>query len=238
MPLTFGLSHIWVQGDAITRGIMVVLLVMSVATWIVIVLKSLDIVRHRRQARDAEQFWHAADLREGLARLATSPRNPFHALALTGLEAAEHHRHSAAQLHDRLDISDWITRCLRNAIDDATARLQGSLAILASVGATAPFVGLLGTVWGIFHALVGLGTSGEVGLDQVAGPIGETLIMTALGLVVAIPAVLGYNALVRGNKFVLMRMNRFAHDLHAFFVTGARLQTTTAEATRMEGMAP
>jgi biopolymer transport protein ExbB len=125
-------------------------------------------------------------------------------------------------------VSDWVTRCLRNGIDDHTSQLQNGLAILASIGSTAPFVGLFGTVWGIYHALVNIGTTGNVGIDAVAGPIGETLIMTALGLAVAIPAVLGYNALVRGNKFIIARMNRFAHDLHAYYVTGARVHSNAA----------
>jgi len=116
-----------------------------------------------------------------------------------------------------------VTRSLRNALDDFTTRLQSGLAILASVGSTAPFVGLFGTVWGIYHALLGIGAAGSATIDKVAGPIGEALIMTALGLVVAIPAVLGYNALVRGNKGLLHKLNRFAHDLHAYFVTGARV---------------
>ena len=117
-----------------------------------------------------------------------------------------------------------MTRALRNSIDDTVARLQSGLAVLASVGSTAPFVGLFGTVWGIYHALVGIGLAGQATIDKVAGPIGEALIMTALGLAVAIPAVLGYNALVRGNKFIVSRLNRFGHDLHAYFVTGARVQ--------------
>ena len=120
-------------------------------------------------------------------------------------------------------MSDWVTGSLRNSIDEFTARLQSGLAILASVGSTAPFLGLFGTVWGIYHALIAIGTSGQSTIDKVAGPVGEALIMTALGLAVAIPAVLGYNALVRGNKFILVRMNSFAHDLHAYFVTGARI---------------
>ena len=138
-------------------------------------------------------------------------------------EATEHHQAAQKQLHDRLDISDWVTRSLQSRIDDNTGQLQSGLAVLASIGSTAPFVGLFGTVWGIYHALVGLGQSGNAGIEAVAGPIGETLIMTALGLGVAIPAVLGYNALVRGNKFIIARLNRFAHDLHAYFVTGARI---------------
>jgi biopolymer transport protein ExbB len=144
-------------------------------------------------------------------------------LAQAGHEATAHHHSTKSHLHNTLDISDWISRALRNSIDDSTARFQAGLAILASVGSTAPFVGLFGTVWGIYHALVGIGAAGQATIDKVAGPIGEALIMTALGLAVAIPAVLGYNALVRGNKSILTKLNRFAHDLHAYFVTGARV---------------
>ena len=117
---------------------------------------------------------------------------------------------------------------MRNSIDEATSRMQGGLAVLASVGSTAPFVGLFGTVWGIYHALLAIGTAGQATIDKVAGPVGEALIMTALGLAVAIPAVLGYNALVRGNKRVLSKLNRFAHDLHAYFVTGSRVSSNGA----------
>ena len=120
-------------------------------------------------------------------------------------------------------MSDWVTRSLRQAIDEFTTHLQSGMAILASVGSTAPFVGLFGTVWGIYHALLSIGAAGAATIDKVAGPVGESLIMTALGLAVAIPAVLGYNALVRGNKGVLHKVNRFANDLHAYFVTGARV---------------
>ena len=127
------------------------------------------------------------------------------------------------QLHDALDLSEWVTRSLRNSIDDIAAKMQAGLAVLASVGSTAPFVGLFGTVWGIYHALLAIGLNGQASIDKVAGPVGESLIMTALGLAVAIPAVLGYNALVRGNKSVSGKLNRFAHDLHAYFVTGARV---------------
>ncbi len=224
MPISFGLSHIWAQGDAVTHLILMVLMTMSVISWVVIVLKALDVRRHKQSALGSEQFWHTTSLAEGLSVLSQRPGNLFHTLAQVGQEATEHHQAAQKQLHDRLDISDWVTRSLRNAIDDSTSRLQNGLAVLASIGSTAPFVGLFGTVWGIYHALVSISASGNASLDAVAGPVGETLIMTALGLAVAIPAVLGYNALVRGNKFIIARMNRFAHDLHAYFVTGARVQ--------------
>ncbi|MEJ8835953.1 MotA/TolQ/ExbB proton channel family protein [Ramlibacter sp. AN1133] len=218
----FGLVHLWGQGDLVTRAVAILLLGMSLASWMVIVMKALDLRRHASQARQIESFWHAADFADGLSKLGTDPANPFRALALEGREAAAHH-HSQQQLHDSLDASEWLTRTLRNSIDESTARLQGGLAVLASVGSTAPFVGLFGTVWGIYHALLSISAAGQATIDKVAGPIGEALVMTALGLAVAIPAVLGYNALVRGNKGVLNKLNRFAHDLHAYFVTGSRI---------------
>lgn len=232
----FGLAHVWSQGDWVTRGIALLLLAMSVASWAVMVIKTLDLVRYRRQARRTEGFWHSADLAEGLDRLGSEKSNVFRALAEEGREAVAHHRKTKAQLHDSLDVSDWITRCLRNSIDHSTARMQSGLAILASVGSTSPFVGLFGTVWGILQALLTIGMTGDASIDQVAGPIGEALIMTAFGLAVAIPAVLGYNALVRGNKAVLGQLNSFAHDLHAYFVTGARISPNAGEAAKVVPM--
>ncbi len=223
MDSQFGIANVWTQGDFVTRAVAIILIGMSLVSWIVIILKALDIIKYRKHARAANDFWHSEDFGTGLAKLGTDPGNPFRHLALEGREATAHHRKSSAHLHDALDVSDWVTRCLRNCINEFTARLQGGLAILASVGSTAPFIGLFGTVWGIYHALVAIGTSGQSTIDKVAGPIGEALIMTALGLAVAIPAVLGYNALVRGNKSILNNLNSFAHDLHAYFVTGARV---------------
>ncbi|MEN9986107.1 MAG: hypothetical protein RI925_1609, partial [Pseudomonadota bacterium] len=119
-----------------------------------------------------------------------------------------------------LNLSDWLMSCLRQSLDDSASRLQGGLSILASVGSTAPFIGLFGTVWGIYHALISISASGQASIDKVAGPVGESLVMTAMGLAVAIPAVLGYNALVRGNKGVMGKLKHFAHDLHAYLVVG------------------
>ncbi len=226
MESQFGIANVWIQGDFVTRAVALLLLGMSLASWIVILIKALDIIRYKRHARLARDFWHSEDFAAGLSKLGADPTNPFRHLALEGREATAHHRNSQVHLHDSLDVSDWVTRCLRNCIDEFTARMQSGLAILASVGSTAPFIGLFGTVWGIYHALVAIGTSGQSTIDKVAGPIGEALIMTALGLAVAIPAVLGYNALVRGNKSILSSLNSFAHDLHAYFVTGARVSVT------------
>lgn len=137
-----------------------------------------------------------------------------------------HHAAHKGHLHDQLSISDWVTLSLRQAIDEASGKLQTGMAVLASVGSTAPFVGLFGTVWGIYHALVSIGSSGQASIDKVAGPVGEALIMTALGLAVAIPATFGYNALVRGNKTIIAKLNKFGFDLHALFVTGSRSSAT------------
>ena len=229
MDSQLGLIAVWTQGDWIIKSAAVLLLAMSFASWVVILIKALDIVKYKSLAQRTENFWHSADFANGVAALGTQDGNPFVQLANSGREATAHHRNAQTQLHDTLDISDWVSRTLRNSIDDSTARFQSGLAILASVGSTAPFVGLFGTVWGIYHALVGIGASGQATIDKVAGPVGEALIMTALGLAVAIPAVLGYNALVRGNKSILTKLNRFAHDLHAYFVTGARVGSNPAD---------
>jgi biopolymer transport protein ExbB len=221
MNTDFGLLNLWTQGDVVTRSVAVLLLVMSFSTWMVILIKALDLRRAAAQSRSTESFWHSADFADGLGKLGGDAANPFRALAFEGREAAEHH-HAQPQLHDALGVSEWLTRALRNSIDESTARLQAGLAVLASVGSTAPFVGLFGTVWGIYHALMSISAAGQATIDKVAGPIGEALIMTALGLAVAIPAVLGYNALVRGNKAILDKLNRFAHDLHAYLLTGMR----------------
>ena len=216
------LSLLWTQGDWVTRSVALLLLAMSIATWSVIALKSWDLWRARRQAAGAEQFWHSASLPEGMRHLGASD-SPFHQLATQGQEAHAHHRQNANELHGSLSASDWISMCLRNSMDGSQARMQSGLSILASIGSTAPFVGLFGTVWGIYHALMGISASGAATIDKVAGPIGEALIMTALGLAVAIPAVLAYNALLRGNRRVLLQLQRFAHDLHAYLITGARV---------------
>ena len=228
MESQFGIANVWTQGDFVTKTVALILLAMSLASWMVIIIKALDIFKFKKLAGCAAGFWHSADFATGLKKLGDDPTNPFQQLALAGREATAHHRNAKAQLHDSLDVSDWVTRCLRNSMDGFTAKLQSGLAILASVGSTAPFIGLFGTVWGIYHALLSIGLSGQSTIDKVAGPIGEALIMTALGLAVAIPAVLGYNALVRGNKSILTKLGSFAHDLHAFFVTGARVATGSA----------
>jgi len=229
----YGLDSLWLQGDFVTRGVAVLLLVLSIASWYVIVTKALQILRYRRASTIAgRQFWDASNVQEGVAALGAN--NPFAELARAGVEAMRHHSAHQGHLHDELSVSDWVTLSLRQAIDESSAKLQSGMAILASVGSTAPFVGLFGTVWGIYHALVSIGTAGQASIDKVAGPVGEALIMTALGLAVAIPATFGYNALVRGNKSILARLNKFGFDLHALFVTGSRSTAgAQAQGTRL-----
>jgi len=233
----FGLANVWSEGDLVTRGVFLLLGGMSLASWAVIAVKSLDQRRCARQARGVARFWDATDFSAGVARLGPEGEdNHFRTLALEGRDASAHigQGEGRARLQDGMDASDWVTRSLRNAIDDCTAQMQAGLAILASVGSTAPFVGLFGTVWGIYHALMSIGVAGQATIDKVAGPIGEALIMTALGLAVAIPAVLGYNALLRANKGVLHKLNRFAHDLHAYFVTGARVAASERRVVQLK----
>ncbi|NPT34011.1 MotA/TolQ/ExbB proton channel family protein [Paraburkholderia xenovorans] len=235
----YGLANVWESGDIVTRCILGTLLIMSVLSWTVILVKLWTIVRIKRVTRQAEaQFWRADRFEDGLKSLGADASksvrdNPLLALALAGEEAAAHHRQTQSHLHDRIDVSDWITRRLQDTMDDAIARMQSGLAVLASIGSTAPFVGLFGTVWGIYHALILIGETGQTSIDHVAGPVGESLIMTAFGLFVAIPAVLGYNGLTRANKSVVTRLKRFAHGLHAYFVTGSQLPSSTGPDMRI-----
>ncbi len=217
----YGLASLWQQGDLVTKLVALLLIAMSVASWSVMIAKGLQALRHRRAVESArQQFWEAGSLEAGISGL--GEQNPFAHLAQAGASALRHHHAHAGSLQDQLSVSDWVTLSLRQAIDEAASKLSSGMAILASVGSTAPFVGLFGTVWGIYHALVSIGSSGQASIDKVAGPVGEALIMTALGLAVAIPATFGYNALVRSNKTMLAQLNKFGFDLHALFVTGAR----------------
>lgn len=217
----YGLSNLWANGDIVIKIVAIILLIMSIASWYVMIVKSIQLWRYRRAAHAAtKEFWDTTNVTDGVKSLGSD--NPYADIAHAGISAVEHHNAHKGHLHDELSISDWVTLSLRQAIDDASGKLQSGMAILASVGSTAPFVGLFGTVWGIYHALVAIGTSGNAGIDKVAGPVGEALIMTAFGLAVAIPATFGYNALLRGNKTTLAKLHKFGFDLHALFVTGSR----------------
>lgn len=220
-----GWLHFWSQSDAVIQSVAVLLLLMSIASWTVIVYKAWRLFRLRKAAGATSRFWEQADFDSAIATLRTGSAhaNPFERIAQQGQLAARRHRDLQTrqpQLHDKLSITEWVTSSLRHSYEGSAAGLQQGLAILASVGSTSPFIGLFGTVWGIYHALMALGSAGQVGMDQVAGPIGEALVMTALGLAVAIPSVLGYNALVRGNQAILTQLDSFGHDLQVYLVIG------------------
>lgn len=220
----FDILTYWNQGDFVSHFIAITLLVMSVLSWTVMVLKASRLMRLRTMARAAQaMFWNARSWNDALNALGSRIHNPFYDLALTG-EAASSHKVDRSELQDKLDPSAWLARCLKDILDEHFDNTQAGMAILASVGSTAPFVGLFGTVWGIYHALHVIGVSGQASLSQVAGPVGEALIMTAFGLFVAIPAVLGYNAIARRNKALMSKLGRFANDLHAYFLTGSRVE--------------
>ncbi|HET8693646.1 MAG TPA: MotA/TolQ/ExbB proton channel family protein [Aquabacterium sp.] len=221
----YGFVALWSQGDMVIKGVALALLLMSTLSWYVILTRVWRAAELRRATTALNGFWHTQSFAEGITLLeAHSAFSPYTHLAQEGWAAVEHHNSSQSDLHGQISLADWLTESLRGAIDESAERMQSGLAILASVGSTAPFVGLFGTVWGIYHALVSLGSAGQVGIDKVAGPVGEALIMTAFGLAVAIPAVLAYNTLTRSNKGVVNRLHRFARQLHAYFLTGSPLQ--------------
>lgn len=227
MQQSNSLSHFWQQGDWVSHWAFIFLIAMSVYSWWVILSQGLRLRRIAKEAASVEQFWHSSDFETATKQFDTKTYNPFAAMVQTATEANNHHRKTQVQLHDSLDVSDWVTRCLHNAMDDAASKLGSGLSVLASIGSTAPFVGLFGTVWGIYHALINMGSAQTLALSEVAGPVGEALIMTALGLAVAVPAVLGYNTLLRKQKSIAHLLRRFAHDLHAYFLTGERLAASS-----------
>jgi biopolymer transport protein ExbB len=221
-----GLMHFVAQSDFVGKGLFMALLLMSVVSWYYIILKSISqyLTKKRSQAF-MEFFWSATSLDMVKNEIAAKGvTDPFSHLASQALSAREHHeRVGVAKLAEAGSLPDFLTRTLRKAIDEETTQLESGLTVLASVGSTAPFVGLFGTVWGVYHALIAIGASGTASLDKIAGPVGEALIMTGLGLAVAIPAVLGYNALVRSNRVLLGRLDAFAYDLFAFLTTGQQV---------------
>ncbi|MFC5302497.1 MotA/TolQ/ExbB proton channel family protein [Azospira restricta] len=225
MKMEIGLAHFWAQGDAVTHFAAIVLLALSLVSWTVIAgkLHALWLAR-RCHAKALAAFWGAESLPAAIDAIRAGDRTGVLAgLAVAGANAAELHRqHAARGIGAGVSASEFVTRAVRCQIVEAQAKIESGLTFLASVGSTAPFIGLFGTVWGIYHALVGLSGATQVVLDKVAGPVGEALIMTAAGLFVAIPAVLAYNAFTRANRLTLARLDGFAHDLHAYLTTGLR----------------
>jgi biopolymer transport protein ExbB len=223
-----GFAHFIAQADGLAHFLLVVLVAMSVITWYLIASKSITNWRRKKNSQAfLARFWDAP----GLASVGEYLQNhgvndPFSHLTHHGLKAAEQYRNKTGQrLIESGSEDEFLTRALRRAITQDTARLEYGHTMLASIASSAPFVGLFGTVWGIYHALVNIGMSGSGSLDQVAGPVGEALIMTALGLAVAIPAVLAYNFFNRAKRTVLTEVDGFAHDLFAFMLTGIRNNT-------------
>ena len=219
----YGLGALITNGNIIDRAILVVLLIMSLLTWFIMITKFFDQRRQRLQAIEAEkEFWSSSSLTDAIGKL-KGGANPFRALAETGKQAYEYHEVNKTRLSSAIGTSEWITESLQRTADMVISRMQAGLPVLASVGATAPFVGLLGTVIGIYNALIAIGVAGQASIDKVAGPVGEALIMTAIGLAVAVPAVLGYNILLRRNKSVQERVSHFTHELHAYLISGVKM---------------
>lgn len=212
---SLGLSHMLANADAVIWLTAIVLLVMSILSWTLIIAKGRSVQRLRRSAADtAAVFWKGKSLEEGLLQVKRTETSPvFSGLAEAAISLQNESR--GASLDDQSDAQDRITRRLRRALHAATMGLESGLVTLASIGATAPFVGLFGTVWSIYNALINISGSGQIMIEQVAGPVGEALIMTAFGLFVAIPAVLGYNAMTKSNRIVLAELDAFANDLRA-----------------------
>ncbi len=215
----YGLSGLWQHGNVVSRGTLIVLVVMSLGSWFIILTKLWDQRNMKKSARIVEkQFWTAPSIKDGVERLKKG--DDFRFIAEDGLRSASHHE---GRLTDRIDLHEWITMSLQRATEAVNGKLSNGLAFLATVGSTAPFVGLFGTVMGILNALIAIGVAGQVSIDKVAGPVGEALIMTAIGLFVAVPAVLGYNWLLRRNKVLQDALRNFSSDLHAYLVGGARV---------------
>ena len=218
----YGIAALWEQSDYVGKGVFVILGVMSLWSWWVMINKWLDQRSLRKIATEAEKnFWNSGSLQEGISKL-KGKVNPFRDIAEDGIKAVEHHRKNAQDVTSSIDLADFVSTSVQKRADMLQSSLQKGMVVLASVGATAPFVGLFGTVWGIYHALISISIAGQASLDKVAGPIGEALIMTAIGLAVAVPAVLGFNALTRGNKNLIERVNYFSHDVQAALLAGGR----------------
>ncbi len=214
----YGLQALWGQGDYVAKGTLVILVIMSMGSWYIIFTKVFEQRSMMKSAvKDTETFWKASSVNAGVAALKSG--TAMHFIAEQGIRSSEHHE---GTMVEAIDKHTWITMSIDRAVGNVQGRLQDGMAFLATVGSTAPFVGLFGTVWGIYNALVKIGISGQASIDKVAGPVGEALIMTAIGLAVAVPAVMGYNWLLRRNKAVMDLTRAFAGDLHNVLLAGKR----------------
>ncbi|ASL42120.1 Biopolymer transport protein ExbB [Burkholderia sp. AD24] len=222
----YGLGALWANGDFVARFVLILLVIMSMGSWYIMITKFFEQARAKRRAKHADdQLWSAPSLAQGVEQL--DPASPFRFIAQVGIDAGAHHDEALLEAVDR---NTWIDVSIERAITNVSNRLQDGLAFLGTVGSTAPFVGLFGTVWGIYHALTAIGIAGQASIDKVAGPVGEALIMTAIGLAVAVPAVLGYNFLVRRNKSVMERVRAFGAQLHTVLLPGRKRHARAAVA--------
>ncbi|MYN41809.1 MotA/TolQ/ExbB proton channel family protein [Duganella sp. FT109W] len=210
------------EAGFVSRGTLIILSLMSMGSWYIIITKLIDQTKIFKQSKEASaKFWKASSIAAGSASLADG--SPFRFIAETGTKATAHHD---GALLEQIDLSTWVTMSIQRAVEKVQSRLQDGLSFLATVGSTAPFIGLFGTVWGIYNALIAIGMSGNASIDKVAGPVGEALIMTAFGLFVAVPAVLGYNWLVRRNKSAMEDVRAFSADVHSVLISGAMSTAT------------
>jgi biopolymer transport protein ExbB len=212
----YGMEALLKGGDIVVQGTLLIMAIMSMGSWYILITKIIDQVKLSGQAKESSKFWKAASVSAGV--MALKEGSPYRFIAESGLKATEHHE---GALLEQIDLNSWVTMSIQRSVDKVNSRLQDGLAFLATVGSTAPFVGLFGTVLGIYHALITIGSSGQSSIDKVAGPVGEALIMTAIGLGVAVPAVLGYNFVVRRNKSAMEQVRAFGADLHSVVLSGA-----------------
>ncbi len=214
----YGLKALWTQGDVVAHTTLIIMAIMSMGSWYVIFTKLFEQHSMMKSARSsADAFWKAGTVKAGVGALQEG--SAFRFIAEQGIKASEHHE---GTMVEAIDKHTWISMSVDRAVGSVQNRLGDGMAVLATVGSTAPFVGLFGTVWGIYNALVKIGISGQASIDKVAGPVGESLIMTAIGLAVAVPAVMGYNWLLRRNKAVMDQTKAFAGDLHNVLLAGKR----------------
>jgi biopolymer transport protein ExbB len=211
----YGMGKLWHEGDAVTKTVLVLMILMSASTWYIAAIKLMIQSKLFNQATAARKIWDAKTLQEGVNNLKAD--NAFRSVAEDGLKALKHHD---GKLTDKIDLESWVSLSVQRGVAAITNDLQTGMAVLATVASTSPFVGLFGTVWGIYHALIAIAQSGQPSIDKVAGPVGEALIMTAIGLGVAVPAVFLYNWLVRRNKVASEYLNAFAADVHAYLIVG------------------
>ena len=222
-----GFGHFLANADIVAKVLLVVLTLMSAISWYLIVMKGISqLIRQRRSQKFLNFFWSATSLEAVQSELNVhGVQEPFGHLTAHSLHAQAHHaKFGAAKLEEAGSSQEFLTRTIKKVLDEETTSLENGLTMLATVGATAPFVGLFGTVWGVYHALVAIGSSGSGALDQVAGPVGEALIMTGIGLAVALPAVMGYNWLTRSNRVLTAKLDAFAFELLTFLSMGQALQ--------------